>query len=139
MSRYGKLTLHGQETQNEVVMLRADAPELLDELSDEQGLKSLGLLRINPLECACPAENRGLLKQELMRLGYPVLDYAGYHEGQALSLTLRRISIPARLIRHTIHLAYVNISRRPFSCFKGQKDKGEAVWWCCLVAQGRQL
>lgn len=49
MSRYGKLTLHGQETRNEVVMLRADAPELLDELSDEQGLKALGLLRINPL------------------------------------------------------------------------------------------
>lgn len=41
-------------------MLRADAPELLDELSDEQGLKALGLLRINPLECSCPAENRGL-------------------------------------------------------------------------------
>ncbi|OMD66919.1 helicase [Paenibacillus odorifer] len=87
LSRYGKLTLHGQETQNEVVMLRTDAPELLNELSDVQGLKALGLMRINPLECSCPAENRGLLKQELMRLGYPVLDYAGYHEGQALSLT----------------------------------------------------
>ncbi|WP_339315630.1 DNA repair helicase XPB [Paenibacillus sp. FSL R10-2734] len=86
LSRYGKLTLHGQETLNEVVTLRADTSELLDELSNESGLKELGLQRINSLESSCRAEYRGLLKQEMMRLGYPVLDYAGYHVGQALSL-----------------------------------------------------
>jgi DNA excision repair protein ERCC-3 len=86
LSRYGKLTLHRQEAQPGDIMLRANTAELLDELDARSGLKELGLQRINPLESSCPAEYRGLLKQELMRLGYPVLDYAGYHEGQALSL-----------------------------------------------------
>lgn len=91
LSRYGKLTLHGQENQSEAITLRAAEQELLNVLAHESSLQELGLQRLNPLECSCRAENRGRLKQELMRLGYPILDYAGYHEGQALSLSWKEL------------------------------------------------
>lgn len=92
VSRHGKLSLHGQEPGSEKVSLRSAAPELMDVLSHEPSLKLLGLQRIDKLECSFRAENRGLLKQELMRLGYPVLDYAGYHAGQSLSLSWKHKS-----------------------------------------------
>ncbi|MBW7474192.1 DEAD/DEAH box helicase [Paenibacillus oenotherae] len=37
-------------------------------------------------------EGRGLLKQELVRLGYPVVDEAGYRRGEALAVELRNSS-----------------------------------------------
>ena len=36
-----------------------------------------------------PSDRRGLLKQELTRLGYPVLDHAGYMDGQYLNILWR--------------------------------------------------
>ena len=86
MSRYGRLELHAHDTDSSVVILRADQPVLLDELGDDPALRELHLCRSGVLECECPAVNRGQLKQELTRLGYPVLDYAGYREGQVLNL-----------------------------------------------------
>ncbi|AIQ46776.1 helicase [Paenibacillus sp. FSL R7-0273] len=86
VTRYGRLTLHAGTADSRLVLLRADSPALLDELAGLAGLDALQLRRTGELECACPAVSRGLLKQELTRLGYPVLDYAGYREGQGLSL-----------------------------------------------------
>lgn len=89
LSRYGKLTLHRHEAESEFIILRVDTPELLDELETQSGLREMGLRRIEHLESSCHAERRGQLKQELMRLGYPVLDYAGYHKGEPLSVAWR--------------------------------------------------
>ncbi|WP_019911476.1 DNA repair helicase XPB [Paenibacillus sp. HW567] len=89
VSRYGRLQLHAHAADSLLIALRADGPELLETLAGEASLKALGLRRAAPLESHCPAANRGLLKQELMRLGYPVLDYAGYRDGQGLSLAWR--------------------------------------------------
>jgi DNA excision repair protein ERCC-3 len=86
MSRYGRLELHAHNTDCSLVILRADQPALLDELGGDPALSELHMCRSGVLECECPAVNRGLLKQELTRLGYPVLDYAGYREGQVLNL-----------------------------------------------------
>lgn len=91
VSRYGKLTLHRQDHSVERITLRANTEELLDELSSESVLKGFDLKRLNPLESECRAECRGLLKQELLKLNYPVLDYAGYHEGQPLSLAWKGV------------------------------------------------
>lgn len=41
-------------------------------------------------------EGRGEFKQELIRLGYPVLDHAGYHAGEALPVQLRATTIGGR-------------------------------------------
>lgn len=89
MSRYGRLELYRHEDDPLLIKLRADQGELLDALEDSQQLSALGLNRTAPEECHCPKINRGLLKQELTRLGYPVLDYAGYRDGQELKLAWR--------------------------------------------------
>lgn len=70
------------------LILGAETPALLDELVTKQELKQLGLLRVDEVSASVPPENRGLLKQELTRLGYPVVDTAGYLEGNQLSFTL---------------------------------------------------
>ncbi|MEK5029052.1 DNA repair helicase XPB [Paenibacillus sp. FSL M7-1046] len=89
MSRYGSLELYAHTGDPRYIILRAIQPGLLDELEVNQSLQALGLRRHLPQESVCPAEQRGILKQELTRLGYPVLDYAGYREGQTLSLAWR--------------------------------------------------
>ncbi|WP_438497378.1 DNA repair helicase XPB [Paenibacillus sp. IHBB 3054] len=89
MSRYGSLELYAHAGDPRCIILRANQPGLLDELEVNQSLQALGLRRHLPQESVCPAEQRGILKQELTRLGYPVLDYAGYREGQTLSLAWR--------------------------------------------------
>ncbi|MHA6484610.1 DNA repair helicase XPB [Paenibacillus sp. strain BS8-2] len=41
-------------------------------------------------------ECRGELKQELTRLGFPVLDHAGYHDGESMPVQLREITMGGR-------------------------------------------
>ncbi|WNS45774.1 DNA repair helicase XPB [Paenibacillus sp. MMS20-IR301] len=92
MSRYGLLQLCRHESNPLLVTLSAAQAGLLDELELLEGsrsLRELGLHRAGPVESHCPKANRGLLKQELTRMGYPVLDYAGYRDGQELKLALR--------------------------------------------------
>ncbi|WP_225999600.1 DNA repair helicase XPB [Paenibacillus sp. BJ-4] len=107
VSRYGKLTLSRarvedvQATSEEMekgtvdsytvgghLILTADTPALLKELLIKQELKQLGLHRTGEVSASVPPENRGLLKQELIRLGYPVVDTAGYLEGNQLRFSL---------------------------------------------------
>ncbi|GGF85280.1 helicase [Paenibacillus albidus] len=90
LSRYGQLTLHRHVDQPDRLTLRAEAAALLDELEQQPGWTEIGLTRSGPAECDCCVASRGKLKQELTRLGYPVLDYAGYHKGQRLSVEWRR-------------------------------------------------
>ncbi|ULO05419.1 DEAD/DEAH box helicase [Paenibacillus sp. 19GGS1-52] len=89
MSRYGRLTLHTHERESQLITIRADTSELLDELEKHPGFYEAGLRRSGPVECVCRKTFRGQLKQELTRLGYPIMDYAGYHEGQALNVAWR--------------------------------------------------
>ncbi|MGQ3477654.1 DNA repair helicase XPB [Paenibacillus sp. TY11] len=70
------------------LILTAETPTLLDELLTKQELKQLGLLRADEVSASIPPENRGLLKQELTRMGYPVVDTAGYLEGNQLRFSL---------------------------------------------------
>ncbi|WP_259391279.1 DNA repair helicase XPB [Paenibacillus sp. 1011MAR3C5] len=84
-SRYGKLRLYAED---EVLLLNGDAA-LLESLGRfphimawVQTVRSQETWQMAP-DC------RGLLKQELARQGYPVMDQAGYHAGESLSLRLR--------------------------------------------------
>ncbi|UQZ36314.1 helicase [Paenibacillus sp. PK3_47] len=86
LSRYGSLELHADAVNPQSIMLRTDKPGILDELEKLNTLTALGLQRSHSLESSFPAVQRGLLKQELTRLGYPVIDYAGYREGQVLDI-----------------------------------------------------
>lgn len=86
MARYGRLQLRTHETDPLLITLSADQAGLLDELEGSLILKELGWYRAGSLQSYCPKSNRGLLKQELTGLGYPVLDYAGFRDGQELKL-----------------------------------------------------
>lgn len=83
MQQYGKLKLHA-EPDHERMRLISEDQQLLDDLSSIRSIAAFRMQRINPGELLLSGEQRGLLKQELTRLGYPVLDYAGYRKGTEL-------------------------------------------------------
>ncbi|WP_150268599.1 DNA repair helicase XPB [Paenibacillus tepidiphilus] len=86
MSRYGSLELCTCPEDNRLMVLRALQNNLMPQLEENPVLAGMGLRTSGPGEWLLPAAGRGLLKQELTRLGYPVLDRAGYRAGQTLSV-----------------------------------------------------
>ncbi|MFD1955089.1 DNA repair helicase XPB [Paenibacillus thailandensis] len=83
IGRYGKLKLligpEGLELQG----------ELLQEIADKPGVKELLGRELGSDRRLVPPVHRGRLKQELTKSGYPVIDLAGYHDGEALQVQLR--------------------------------------------------
>ncbi|CAH1207143.1 hypothetical protein PAECIP111893_02701 [Paenibacillus plantiphilus] len=72
----GGLLLHGNEV-------------LLQMLSQQSSIRSYLSAGQREGQRAARADCRGLLKQELVRLGYPVVDGAGYRRGEELTVGLR--------------------------------------------------
>ncbi|MBD2862609.1 DNA repair helicase XPB [Paenibacillus oceani] len=89
VSRYGlvKLRLDGQK-----LLLVSDEPGLLDKLAGYKSLQTyfIGGGASEGLEVA--AAYRGMIKQDLIRLGFPVQDVAGYHHGERLPIRLKDVS-----------------------------------------------
>ncbi|SHN82588.1 DNA excision repair protein ERCC-3 [Paenibacillus sp. ov031] len=81
--QYGKLQLKPQANHGRMRLVSEDE-RLLDELSSMKTISAFRMERVDPHELILGGEQRGLLKRELTRLGYPVLDYAGYREGTSL-------------------------------------------------------
>lgn len=84
--RYGKLRL--EQGGRDGLKLVAEDAELLSELLALHGIGKYGLQRIDRHTASVPDIGRGMLKQELTRLGYPVMDVAGFHQGSGLSFML---------------------------------------------------
>ncbi|WP_168121965.1 DNA repair helicase XPB [Paenibacillus sp. HB172176] len=83
--RLGKLTLSAV---NGRLLLSGDE-EMIEELRRRPGLSSWFTGSLSASEWELDPNCRGLFKQELTRLGYPVIDRAGYHEGQTLDVRLK--------------------------------------------------
>ncbi|KWX89378.1 helicase [Paenibacillus riograndensis] len=131
VSRYGRLELHSGAAGGSLMVLRADNPVLLDELAEQAALQELGLNRTAPLECRCPAEQRGLLKQELARLGFPVLDYAGYRDGQALNVPWKKAAGSGAVSGESVGLRdYQEEAVRRFGGIGGSGGSGVVVLPC---------
>lgn len=92
IGRYGRLqlTVHSGK-----LLLQGDAP-LMEELSDQPSISGWIKDRLQPNEWELETNCRGSFKQELTRLGYPVIDLAGYHTGEALSVHIRDITVSNR-------------------------------------------
>ncbi|HEY2492637.1 MAG TPA: DNA repair helicase XPB [Paenibacillus sp.] len=84
ISRYGQLMLEVDTIVPQQLILKSSEPHILEEIMGYEALLSLGMRQLSMTEVTLHQDRRGSLKQELTRLGYPVLDLAGYHEGQPL-------------------------------------------------------
>ncbi|WP_010269869.1 DNA repair helicase XPB [Paenibacillus senegalensis] len=83
--RYGLLKL---ETDGDQLTLVCKRPALLNELISYRSLKGWFGERLDAHSVLIEEQARGFLKQELMSLGYPVEDEAGFHEGEKLPCQL---------------------------------------------------
>lgn len=88
MNRFGQLRLMPSE-HAPYLKLVSDDLEVMNLLSEQRSLQAFivrnhqhGSFEVLPID-------RGRIKQELIRLGYPVLDLVGYHEGETLDIELK--------------------------------------------------
>lgn len=89
MSRYGRLRL---ERQGDELLLVCEDAVLLTELLGYPAMKRYLPATSTPHTCVVPAHLRGIIKQELIKLGYPVQDLAGYTEGEPCAVALRSVT-----------------------------------------------
>lgn len=90
VSRYGKLTLVMDRDVPYQLILTSTDSRIIDEVIERTGMLTMSIRRISMTELAIHAARRGWLKQELTRIGYPVIDLAGYADGQALSFSWKK-------------------------------------------------
>ncbi|MBD2871471.1 DNA repair helicase XPB [Paenibacillus arenilitoris] len=86
--RYGKLRL---TTDGGKLLLHGDL-DVMEELAHSASVTCFVLAKRSPDIWELKKEERGSFKQELTRLGYPVIDLAGYHAGEELSVRMKPIT-----------------------------------------------
>src|SRR6478735_4524615 len=86
MDRYGRLTLEKDE-EHGLVLRTTDRPVLEEVLRHKRITPLLGV-RIDPDRVAVHPSERGHLKQELLKVGWPAEDEAGYVDGEAHPIAL---------------------------------------------------
>jgi DNA excision repair protein ERCC-3 len=87
MGRFGKLIL---ETYGAGLALRCTDAEMLSHLVRNQRLAGLIGSRIDECRFTVAPENRGIIKQIMISLGFPVHDVAGYVDGDLLPIALKQ-------------------------------------------------
>ncbi len=87
MSRYGLIRL---EKWDDSLVLVSENELLLTELTRYKQMQQYIQERLSSTVYKIPLHTRGIMKQELIKLGYPVQDVAGYAEGEPCSLQLRQ-------------------------------------------------
>ncbi|WP_159887095.1 DNA repair helicase XPB [Paenibacillus puerhi] len=86
IERYGLVRL---ERMGEDLLLISDDLDVIKEMVSFKSLRSYGLVQTDARTLRFSSQYRGLLKQELIKLGFPVEDLAGYSTGEALPIRLR--------------------------------------------------
>lgn len=89
VERYGLVRM---ERLGEDLLLISDNVEVIKEMFSFKSLRSYGLCQVDAQTLRFSPQYRGLLKQELIKLGYPVEDLAGYSRGESLPIQLRKTS-----------------------------------------------
>lgn len=85
MSRYGRVRLQAHPAHG--LILESEEPAILTELSRGKVGKLLGA-RIDDNTIAVAPSERGRLKQELLKAGWPAEDLAGYIDGESHPISL---------------------------------------------------
>lgn len=86
MSRYGRLRLQNHPTQG--LILETTERTVLEEVSRHRTIAEMLGARIDDDTFSVPPSERGRLKQELLKVGWPVEDLAGYVDGKAHPISL---------------------------------------------------
>lgn len=86
MSRYGRLRLQNHPTQG--LILETTERTVLGEVSRHRTIAGMLGARIDDDTFSVPPSERGRLKQELLKIGWPVEDLAGYVDGEAHPISL---------------------------------------------------
>ncbi|MDG5813594.1 DEAD/DEAH box helicase [Chitinispirillales bacterium ANBcel5] len=86
MGRFGKITL---ESVSEGLAICSQDTQMLQNLCKHPMVKPLLGKAHNQNSFLVPAQNRGLLKQVLISIGYPAHDKAGYVDGDPFPIDLR--------------------------------------------------
>jgi DNA excision repair protein ERCC-3 len=89
VSRYGRVKLRSGE---DFLILETTEDLLMLELSRHKTVKPYLGDQINGSSYKVPQANRGILKQSLIKIGFPVEDLAGYTDGAVLDIELSPIS-----------------------------------------------
>lgn len=95
-TRYGLIRL---ERDGDLFQLVSDDPLILTEVFGYPSLQPYITERVNPKQFVIAPYSRGLIKHELIKLGYPVQDIAGYTDGEALSISLRETTAGGRALQ----------------------------------------
>lgn len=95
MSRYGRLRLHNHPTQG--LILESAERAVLEEVSRHRMIAGMLGTRIDESTFSVPPSERGRLKQELLKLGWPVEDLAGYVDGEAHPISLSTANVDWQL------------------------------------------
>jgi DNA excision repair protein ERCC-3 len=85
--RWGRVRLRKQDGE---LLLEVEEASLLAELARHKSVKPYLGEQLSPQACKIPLRFRGVLKQALIAVGWPVEDLAGYVTGEALEISLRR-------------------------------------------------
>jgi DNA excision repair protein ERCC-3 len=89
VARYGRVKL---EKAGEKLRLVCDDRPLLEELARQPKVREYLSERLDATSFLIEPAHRGVLKQGLIAVGYPAEDMAGYTEGAALPINLRRLA-----------------------------------------------
>lgn len=93
LSRYGRLRL---VRAGEALVLESEDEALLAEVARHEATRDHIAERVGARRLRLRHGTRGLLKQGLMRLGYPAEDLAGYEAGETLELGLRETAVSGK-------------------------------------------
>lgn len=89
-SRFGRLQVVRDE---QSLLLIANDEPLAEEISRNKHVAPLLIERISLLQFRIAPEDRGRLKQALMKVGFPAEDLAGYSPGEPLPIELRETTL----------------------------------------------
>ncbi|CAG7622709.1 DNA repair helicase XPB [Paenibacillus allorhizosphaerae] len=86
IERYGLVRI---EKLGEDLLLISEDVDVIKEMVSYKSLRSYGLCQVDTQTLRFSSLHRGMLKQELIKLGYPVEDLAGYSQGESLPIRLK--------------------------------------------------
>lgn len=95
MSRYGRLRLQNHPSQG--LILETTERTVLEEVSRHRTIAEMLGARIDDDTFSVPPSERGRLKQELLKVGWPVEDLAGYVDGEAHPISLSTETVDWKL------------------------------------------